>query len=251
MHNKTISNNANRREFIKYSTLGIFGLFCSLGYALSSQLQIQHHYLRPPGALKESDFLALCIKCGQCVQSCPYETLNLLDIAQGHNVGTPFVEALQRGCYLCETLPCIEACPTNALAKEIQTVQDVAMGIAVFKYAHKCIGISAETVTRKDIQRVYAHSSNKNNEERAILKELETYIGQSCSICADMCPYPNSNLAIEMIEDKSNNGKKPQINSKCVGCGVCAELCPTQALIIEPKLSHEAYYIKGLRNTPL
>lgn len=54
-----------------------------------------------------------------------------------------------------------------------------------------------------------------------------------------------------MIEDKSNNGKKPQINSKCVGCGVCAELCPTQALIIEPKLSYEAYYIKGLRNTPL
>ncbi|MBT3317392.1 4Fe-4S binding protein, partial [bacterium] len=27
--------------------------------------------LRPPGALLEKDFLASCIKCGQCVQVCP------------------------------------------------------------------------------------------------------------------------------------------------------------------------------------
>ncbi len=29
--------------------------------------------LRPPGAIPEDDFLAACIKCGQCVQVCPVE----------------------------------------------------------------------------------------------------------------------------------------------------------------------------------
>ncbi|MFA6019322.1 MAG: 4Fe-4S binding protein, partial [Rhodospirillales bacterium] len=27
--------------------------------------------LRPPGAIDENEFLAACIKCGQCVQVCP------------------------------------------------------------------------------------------------------------------------------------------------------------------------------------
>lgn len=249
MNNEKITEETNRRSFIKYSTLGIFGLFFAAGYSLNSQLQIPHAYLRPPGALNESDFLALCIKCGQCVKSCPYDTLNLLDMNYGHSIGTPYFDALNRGCYLCEDFPCIEACPTDALTKETKTAHEVEIGIAVFKYANKCIGISTEEVRKKDIQKVYAHSKNK--EELAILKQLETYVGKACSICADMCPYPDSNLAIEMIEDKSNNGKKPQINSKCVGCGVCAELCPTQAIIIEPRLSYEDYYIKGLRNNSI
>jgi ferredoxin-type protein NapG len=33
--------------------------------------------LRPPGALKEDDFLATCIKCGMCVEACPFDTLKL------------------------------------------------------------------------------------------------------------------------------------------------------------------------------
>ena len=51
-----------------------------------------------------------------------------------------------------------------------------------------------------------------------------------------------------MIDDSANNGKRPKINSSCVGCGVCAELCPSSAIIIEPRLSYEDYYINGKRN---
>ena len=31
--------------------------------------------LRPPGALDERDFLARCIKCGRCIEACPYKAL--------------------------------------------------------------------------------------------------------------------------------------------------------------------------------
>ena len=237
----------NRREFIQYSTLGIFGLLTAGGAVLSPYLKADNLLLRPPGAVDENDFLALCIKCGQCEQVCPYHSIELADITQGLGVGTPFIEPLKRASYLCTALPCVLACPTNALDHKAEKPQDVKMGVAVFKYSNKCIGISTEKVSRKNINKIYEHS-HKNNLENKILEKLENYEDKQCTICADMCPFPNSILAIEMIDDSANNGKRPKINSSCVGCGVCAELCPSSAIVIEPRLSYEDYYINGKRN---
>ena len=33
--------------------------------------------LRPPGGLPEKEFLASCLKCGICVEACPYDALIL------------------------------------------------------------------------------------------------------------------------------------------------------------------------------
>ena len=46
-------------------------------------------YLRPPGALAERGFRSSCIKCGQCVQVCPYHSIYLLDITHLFDIGTP------------------------------------------------------------------------------------------------------------------------------------------------------------------
>lgn len=240
----------NRREFIQYSTLGILGLLTAGGAVLSPYLKADNLLLRPPGAVNENDFLALCIKCGQCEQVCPYHSIELADITQGLGVGTPFIGPLKRACYLCTALPCVLACPTNALNHLAEKPEDVKMGVAVFKYSNKCIGISTEKVSRKDINKIYEHP-HKNNLENKILEKLENYEDKQCTICADMCPFPNSILAIEMIDDSANNGKRPKINSSCVGCGVCAELCPSSAIVIEPRLSYEDYYINGKRNNKL
>jgi ferredoxin-type protein NapG len=237
----------DRREFIQKSTLGILGLLTAGSVVLSPYLKADGVSLRPPGAVNEDDFLALCIKCGQCEQVCPYHSISLADMTKGLSVGTPFIEPLQRACYLCTALPCVLACPTSALSHDVEKPQDVKMGVAVFKYSNKCIGISTEEVTKKDIQRIYSHPHTHKLEEE-VLEKLESYEDKACTICADMCPYPNSILAIEMIEDTFNNGQRPKINSSCVGCGVCAELCPTAAIVIEPRLSYKDYYIKGLRH---
>ena len=237
----------DRRKFIQISTLGILGLLTAGSVVLSPYLKADGVYLRPPGAVNEDDFLALCIKCGQCEQVCPYHSISLADMAQGLSIGTPFIEPLNRACYLCTAVPCVLACPTGALDHSTEKPQDINMGVAVFKFSNKCIGISTEEVTRNDIDRIYNHP-HTNKLENEVLEKLEEYEDKACTICADMCPYPNSILAIEMIDDPANNGKRPKINSSCVGCGACAELCPSASIVIEPRLSYEDYYIKGIRN---
>ena len=71
--------------------------------------------LRPPGAHGESDFSAHCIKCGACMQACPYLAIRPAGSDVGMAVGTPIVDARSQACRLCEDFPCVAACPTGAL----------------------------------------------------------------------------------------------------------------------------------------
>lgn len=236
-----------RREFIQFSTLGILGLVLAGGVAGVPYMKATTLKVRPPGAVNEEDFLALCIKCGQCLQVCPYHSIELDSLFAGHGIGTPYVDTLNRACYLCTALPCVLACPSGALDHNVSKPEDLeAMGIGVLENSNRCIAISKENVEKKHISRIYSHP-NKNEQEQEVLDKLETFVGKGCTICADMCPYPDAIEAIEMIPDSLAGGFRPQFNDKCVGCGVCEELCPTNAITIKPRLNYEDYYVKGKR----
>ena len=45
--------------------------FQAVAYATRGESSL----LRPPGAQGESDFMARCIKCGKCIEACPYQAL--------------------------------------------------------------------------------------------------------------------------------------------------------------------------------
>lgn len=235
-----------RRKFIQKSTLGILGLIGAASVGVAPFLNAKEFRLRPPGAVNEKEFLSLCIKCGQCAQVCPYHSIELADIFKGHGIGTPYIDALERACYLCKALPCVLACPTEALSHKVEKPQDVQMGVAVFKYSNRCIGISKEEVSKKDIKRITS-GIYTNKLEKEVLRKIHEFEDEQCTICADMCPYPNALNAIQMVEHKPTKGKKPEIKSSCVGCGVCAELCPTDAIVIEPRLNYEEYYVQKKR----
>ena len=54
------------------------GGLAAVGIALGLQQQTARAHgvrLRPPGALAEEAFARACVRCGQCVQACPYNTL--------------------------------------------------------------------------------------------------------------------------------------------------------------------------------
>ena len=229
-----------RRQFMKFSSLGALSLFAGAGVLGSSYLKASKLSLRPPGALKEDEFLASCIKCGQCVQVCPYHTLELFDILEGYGVGTPYVDATNRGCYLCEAFPCVLACPTGSLSHNLNKQNEVEMGVAVVVSLDKCLGVNQKKVDKKSISNIYKHK-NTNPQEQELIKKVEAFEGKDCTICADTCPLPNPLDAISMV-DGLNGGKKPEILDACVGCGVCAELCPTQVIRIEPRKNYKEYY---------
>ena len=105
-----------RRQFLTGIALALGGGLGG-GWLASEKARVAKR-LRPPGALPENDFLAACIRCGLCVQVCPYHTLKLADAAQIAALGTPYLVARDVPCRLCQgydELRCIAACPTPAL----------------------------------------------------------------------------------------------------------------------------------------
>ena len=72
-----------RREFIRSMVMGA-GMVGIAGLGYYPVVKSDTIRLRPPGALEEDEFLASCIKCGQCVQVCPVEAIFLADIFDGH-----------------------------------------------------------------------------------------------------------------------------------------------------------------------
>lgn len=241
----------DRRDFIKFSTLGILGLTLGGGIAISPYALQAEMRLRPPGAVDEKEFLALCIKCGQCLQVCPYHSIKLADFAKGHGVGTPYIDARERGCYACSAVPCVLACPSGALDHSCEKPEDIKMGIAVLEFPNKCIAMTNTPIPKGHSKRMHDFIDDQRNVtqlEKDMLDKFDEFEGKQCTLCADMCPIPSPLGAISMIQ--ASNGKKPEIYEGCIGCGVCEEVCPANepAIVVKPRLTYEDYYIKGIKS---
>ncbi len=252
-----------RREFMKQMTgLGVLGLAAVGGIFGASYLKAETPRLRPPGAVPEEEFIGLCIKCGQCLQVCPYDSILLEDIDGKVGVGMAYIEPRERGCYLCEAFPCILACPSGALDHEHDSIELVHMGIAVVHNPEGCLAKTGKPVPDAAIDRIYEHTKVLSDEERRehkvipdptdpektvlqkqLLQKLEKHRGeQPCTICADMCPFhPDPSKAIGMVDAKGG-GLLPEIREMCNGCGACVELCPADVIKVIPRKSYAEIY---------
>ena len=84
--------------------------------------------VRPPGAVSEERFLAVCARCGRCVKACPNGFIKMAGLREGlANAGTPYMEVdgevvfeyggvgTSEHCASC--MSCVDACPVDALVK--------------------------------------------------------------------------------------------------------------------------------------
>jgi ferredoxin-type protein NapG len=219
-----------RREFLRaiVAGTGVAGVAMAGWLPLSAQAQ---PILRPPGALAEKEYLASCIKCGQCVQVCPVQALVLGDITDGFGVGTPYLDARAQACdFSCDAVQCVLACPTGALSHDIDKKEQVRMGLANFVNPHNCLARKGEgfkgQVRGSDFNGL--HRYVEVDRWKPIKVTDHAYDLEVCDLCVRECPIKG---AIEMVPFINKNGKQrimPEVKEACVGCGMCVMICPAE-----------------------
>jgi len=218
-----------RREFLTRMGQGAAvaatgGLIWS--YLLREQAHATPTGIRPPGALAEPDFSAKCIKCGQCVRACPYDTLKLATVGEAVPIGTPYFTPRETPCYMCIDIPCKVACPTGALDPGLADINDSRMGLAVID-----------------------------------IENCLSWQGLRCEICHRVCPVPDKAITVEHHPRRLSKHAMfvPIVHSDyCTGCGLCEEACPTDEAairVLPPKLVEgkigEHYRLGWTLDTPV
>ena len=81
----------NRRYFLRLA--GVIAFLIAVYETFSFEFEGKE-LVRPPGSIIEDSFLAVCIRCGACAESCPTSTLLFGDLERRlQAVGTPKIDA--------------------------------------------------------------------------------------------------------------------------------------------------------------
>ncbi len=249
----------NRREFIRTSILGVGVLGATLAGLIPLVGQANAR-LRPPGAIKdrmeEQEFLAACIKCGQCVQVCPVEAILLADLADGVGIGTPYIQARDQACdFSCDGLQCVLACPTGALTHDINYPAQSRMGLARLARPGSCLAVLGQGFQGVARGAEFRGKLRYDAVDRwtPIPVADHPYDLELCDLCMRQCPIeirlaqcadgapPSGDVnqcpprpAIR-LEAQAGGGALPVVLDGCVGCGVCEMICPVDpaAIVID------------------
>lgn len=150
------------------------------------------HWIRPPWALDELEFLLACTRCDACIEACPHQTVFALPMRLGPTVaGTPALDLLNHPCHLCEDWPCTTACEPGAL--RLPEVDEDEQAVRLWPRL---------AVARIDTGRCLP------------------WQGPECGACQGACPVPGAmHWSME----------RPRIDpARCTGCALCLAACITE-----------------------
>jgi len=184
-----------RRVFVAGAAGAVGALLGPLARRLgAARYRASDTLLRPPGAVPEDRFAGLCIRCNNCVHSCPSK---IIRPDTGHEgglagFGAPIIRYDREYKYCLETCnACTQVCPTGALTP---------------------LGLQQKN------RYIIGEALADNNVCLTALGKKE------CDACELACPYD----AVKIKWDEEQYIAYPVIDpTKCNGCGACEVVCPT------------------------
>jgi len=191
----------SRREFLKSSTLITGGLIIGTFFSVIDKPR-RTDLLRPPGVHDEKEFVQRCLRCFQCVRSCPNRIIKITGIEKFVTHGldsflTPHLQFNEYGCdYYCQV--CQQVCPNFAIPMQtLEEKQKARIGLAAINQ-ELCV--------------VFAEDKN-------------------CLVCEEFCPIPQKAIKIEerikLVNDQPTLLRYPIVDEPlCIGCGICEAKCP-------------------------
>ena len=191
--------------------------------------------LRPPGALDEEDFLAACIKCGQCVQVCPVNAIRLDDVDQLLGNGVPYIVARAQACdFSCDATQCVLACPTGALSHLLDKKDQSRMGVAKLAAPDACLARKGEGFRGSARGGSFKGRLRYAEQDRWKPQPVadHEYDLTLCDLCVRHCPIDNAIALAPMSDDPQDRRRTPVVKDACVGCGVCEMMCPAEPAAI-------------------
>ncbi|MBT4089602.1 MAG: 4Fe-4S binding protein [Deltaproteobacteria bacterium] len=220
VQNGIISTLPTRRQFIVAGVAGtstamvsLTGLNSSVGKAGQGQV-VPPMLIRPPATLPELDFLARCVRCGECMVACPTNTLQPIWFDAGlMGLFSPAITP-RRGFCNPDCHRCAEVCPTESIRV-----------------------ISKE-------ERVWAKTGTAMiHRQKCLAWEHD----KKCMVCDEVCPFG----AIEFTQESGLSVTVPKVKEeKCSGCGYCEYHCPVQnqsAIVVTPmnalRLTHGSFKV--------
>lgn len=151
------------------------------------EAQIQKGWLRPPGAVPESEFLEECTRCGDCIDACPHQIIEKLV-----KDDTPAIFPEKGACQLCDDLPCIAACGEEALLT-LSRIDMVDMGVAVVS-ASRC---TAGNGCNACVSNCPMDALNMDFALFSVQVDRERCVG--CGRCQFICGTVNDQVAINVV----------------------------------------------------
>jgi len=197
-------SSCSRRSFLKHGILlaagfAVGGLLTGIGFFHRRITAL----LRPPGVADEAHFVENCLRCLQCVRSCPNQIIKITGGEHGFaSLYTPHLEFRPYGCdYFCQV--CQQVCPNRAIPlQSLEQKQSTPIGVARIDES-LCV--------------VYKEKFN-------------------CLVCEEVCPVPEKAIRYDVTGERSEDGeplREPKmIPERCVGCGICEARCPAEPVAI-------------------
>ena len=153
---------------------------------------VRTDWLRPPGAVSESLFLERCTACGDCVEACPHDSIQVSEQDE-----RPVIFPDHVPCYVCEDFPCIMACETEALLSVSGGITEVNMGVA--KVRHRMC--TAPQGCNACVSKCPTGAIQMDFSSFAITVDEARCVG--CGICEYVCGSVNDRLAIKVVPFRS------------------------------------------------